>query len=525
MTSKRGPYDAIVLGAGPNGLAAATVLARGGRRVAVVEGRDEPGGLAGRREFASGYRVDGVLSDASLVRPWVVRELGLARHGLAFRERPPVLVPGLDGPGMVLNGQARTVTGVSSEDARRYGDFLAFLDRLRPVLAGLLDRRPPDPLGEAHGLPLMGDLLSLARSGLALRRLGKRQMLEVLRVTPLSLRDWLAEWFDSEKLRAALAAPGLEATFAGPYSPGSVLPLMRLAALTGSEVVGGPAAVIDALLRAAESAGVTLETGRQVTQILVRDRVVTGVETEGGEPLRAPLVLATCDPRQTLLKLLPASAISGSLAGEIASFRARGTTAKIHLGLAAYPEIASRPGEVFERLRLAGDSVEDLERASDAAKYGRISERPWLEVSFPSVADPSLAPAGHHVASILVHWAPYDLGGGWDAAATSRLYELALERLAEHLPSLRQSIVASEVLTPEDLEAVFGLTGGHLHHGEHALDQLLVRPAPCCARYDTPVRGLFLGGSGSHPGGGVTSAPGALAAKRALEASSAPAAG
>ena len=479
----------VVVGAGHNGLTAAALLAKAGRKVVVVEARDRAGGLAARETFGDGHEVPGLLHDTSGVRDRVVRALDLARHGLERRADPLTVVAG----GVRICG-ARVEGEVSATDVERFGEYHAFLGRVGGTLRGLLDAPVPDP---------KGSLWALLRAGWSVRRLGARDMVELMRVAPTCVADWTRDLFDSEQLQAAVAAPALEGNYFGPWSAGSALTLLLRECVAGGEVVGGPAALTDALLAAAKAQGVDVRLGAPVERIQVDKRAVCGVVV-GGETIATTRVLATCDPKLTFLKLVGRRAIPADLAMAMRNIRARGTTAKMHLALSGPLQTAS--GQSFDVLR-TGATLDELERAFDAIKYGGFSERPSLEVRQPSP----------NVASVLVHFAPHDLKGGWTDAQREALGDAAVRELARHCPNVTDLVTAREVLTPADLEARYGLTGGHIHHGEHAPDQLLfLRPTIDCARNRTPVGGLWLGGSGSHPGGGITCAPGMLAAEALL---------
>ena len=509
-------YDLIVIGAGHNGLTTAALLAKRGRRVIVLEKRDQVGGLAGSEEFCPGYPTAGVLHDTARVRRWVIDELGLRNHGLDFRsETAPVLLPQIEGRGLVLHrdpGAAADELGKqSAQDARRYHDFRSFMGRISPPLRRLADRPPPD-LFETG----LGDLVGLGRAALSVRLLGKKDMMEVLRITPMCIADWLDEWFSSDLLKAGLAASALEGCFAGPWSPGTTTNFLWMESKVAEPIAGGSPALIDALEKAAMANGVEIRCGHPVKGITAENGTVTGVNLGGGERLEAKMVAASCDPRHLFLDLVPSRHLSATLERDISAFRARGTTAVVHLALNRPPEFSCRPGFQPERIRI-GETVDELERAFDPVKYGRFSRRPALDILMPTVERPELAPAGHHVLSIAVSCVPHGLEGTWDEASENELYRVVVERLEEYAPGVGDAIVGQHVLTPVDLESEYGVSGGNLFHGEHATDQLIVRPTPDCTGYSTPFEGLFLCGSGSHPGGGVTCAPGALAAKRMLK--------
>ncbi len=508
-------YDAVVIGAGHNGLTAAALLAKGGRSTLLLERRAVIGGLAAGEEFHPGYRTNGVLHDTEGVRPWVVDALDLGRHGLSRQDQaPPTLIPQRDGGGLLLwrdlDKAAEELAAVSPGEADNYRDYRRFIDRLTPVATRLLDNLPPDIFA-----PGAADILSLGRSALALRLLGKREMMEILRVAPMALADWLDERFDSQLLQAALAGPVLQNTVTAPRSPATTATLLRAECLAGMPVKGGPAALITALERAARACGVEIRTDARVAGLVGEAGRISGVQLAGGETVQARTVVASCDPKHLFFELLPPGLISRGLEHSISVFRSRGTAAKVHLALSGYPAFACRPDVRTASIRI-GETLEELERAFDPIKYRKFSDLPILEVQVPTVESTDLAPEGHHVFSILVHFVPFELEGGWSDEARSNLYSRVLARLEEYAPGVSELVVGHEVLTPQDLERRYGVTGGHLHHGEHALDQLLVRPTPECTRYSTPFEGLFLCGSGAHPGGGLTCAPGGLAARRIL---------
>lgn len=500
-------FDVVVIGAGHNGLVAALQLARRGRRVAVFEARDVAGGLCAPREFHPGYRAPGLWHDTAGFRARVADELDLDSHGLAFRDsEPAVLAAGGDGPGLLLS--EAEIAATSAHDAEAWAELRGFVDRVRGFVRSVLDA-PPPPLDVSS----LSGLWQLARRGLALRRLGRDDMTELMRAAPMCVADWLGERFETPALGAALALPGVQSTFMGPWSAGSAINLLFSECAADRSVAGGPAALAEALLAACREQEVEVRTGAAVARIRTANGRVTGITTAAGEDVDADVVAASCDPKRALLELLEPGRLPLDVEESLRVVRARGTTAAVLLALDGPLEFRGREGAAIERTRVAGGTVDELERAFDAVKYRRFSERPALDVRVPTVEDSSLAPAGHHVVSILASFAPREPDGGWSAERKQALGAAIIERLAESAPSLPDRIVAGTVLTPADLERDYGLTGGHLHHGEHALDQMLfMRPAPSCAHYRTPVDGLFLCGSGSHPGGGVTGVPGSLGA-------------
>lgn len=502
----------IVIGAGPNGLATAAYLAKGGRRVLVLEARESTGGLAGAVEFHPGYRASGPLQHSGALRPAVIRELELERYGLDQRDTAPdVRVLGAAGPPLRIPGDPRRAAAAigqhSPADLGAYTKYRALVDSIRAPLLGFIDRPPVQVID-----PPAAQWPGLARRGLELRRLGRRRMLELLRLPSMTVADWLGEWFESDGLKAALALPAIAGTFMGPRSPQSNFNLLLHEAAAGPGVVGDGPALVAALEACARDHGAQIRTAAPVERLLVDSGRIRGVRLRDGSEIAASAVGASCDPKRTLLELVPPGTLPFRLDQGLAHYRSRGTTALVWLALGRPPRPAGAPQEPVEFARAAAD-LDQLEKAFDAVKYGTFSARPALEIHQPTIAAPELAPAGHAVLSVLVHFAPYAAAGGWSDALREELGDVVVDQLAEHFPGLESTVVARRVLSPLDLEALYGTTGGHLHHGEHALDQLLVRPHPGCVGYVTPLRGLFLCGSGSHPGGGLTCAPGRLAAR------------
>lgn len=511
-------YDVIVIGAGHNGLTCAALLARAGRSVLVLERRDNIGGLAASEAFHPGYRTEGLLHDTTGVRASVIDMLNLEHHGLELLTEPaPIYVPQTGGPGLLLHHDPEAareeLSAHSARDAESYIAWRGFLAQLGPVAARLVNSSPPDLTGEQ-----MGSLVKLAGTGLAMRKLGPEAMMEALRIAPMCAADWLSEWFESDLIKAALVSPSVApGTWLGPWSAGSNANLLLHESSARPGIKGGPAALIGALESVARAHGVEIRTGASVSQVRLAGGVVVGVALDTGEEIDADDVAASCDPRHTLLDLVDPKVLGVALQDQILAWRGRGVTAKVHLALRGPLEFAARPGALFEHIRV-GESLNDIERAFDPIKYGRIPERPHLDIRVPTIQDPSLAPEGHHVVSILAHFVPYHLKGGWSAAQRDILGDRVISTLARHVPDLHENIVAREVLSPADLTERYGLVEGHVLHGEHALDQLLfMRPCDTCSQYKTPIDGLYLCGSGSHPGGGISCAPGALSAAAMLK--------
>jgi len=507
-------FDIIVIGGGHNGLTAAVNLAKKGKKVLVLEKRNVLGGIAAGEEFHPGYRTAGLLNDTSGVRTSVVKELNLGKFGLnTLQSRPAVTLLSKDGKAVTLSADVEKacaeIAKFSSKDAEAYREYRAFIGKISGFVLSLLNEFPPD-------LTALGtkQLWELAKKGLALKKLGKQTMLEFLKVAPMSVADFLNERFETQFLKAGIAAPALHGSFTGPWSSYTTLNLLMWECTANECVVGGPQALVTALERAAREAGVEIRTGAEVTKIVLdAHRKVTGVQLAGGEVISVRFVASSCTPKITFYDLLSPNQISYTLDHAIKHYRSRGTTAKVNLAVNKAIQFNGVDGVEFAR---TGNSFDEMEKAFDPIKYRKFSDEPVLDVHVPSLQDSSLAPSGHAVVSIVVHFAPYQFDEGWSEGTKQRLQDNVINTLAQYVPDLRSILVASETLTPVDLESRYSLTSGHIFHGEPAVDQLITRPIPACARYSTPVEGLYLCGSGSHPGGGITGMPGYLGSKMIL---------
>jgi phytoene dehydrogenase-like protein len=387
------------------------------------------------------------------------------------------------------------------------------MERVCGIVAPMLAAAPPDIES-----PNAGDLWNLLKTGRRFRKLGKRDGYRLLRWAPMPVADLMDEWFESDLLRATVAAPALSGTMFGPRSAGSALLLLmqeahRMLAGNSTRVRGGPGALTGAMAAAARAAGAEIRTGAPVERIVVANDHVAAVVVNG-EQIPVARVLSAIDPKTTFLRLIDPSDLGPDFRLKIEHFRARGTTAKINLALSALPTFnAARESERLSGRIHIGPAIDYLERAFDHAKYGEMSSEPWLDVMIPSIIEPALAPAGAHVMSIVVHYAPHQLRAAkWDSL-NEQLLDTVLRTLDRYAPGIRSLIVASQVITPAELESEYGFHGGHIFHGELALDQFFtMRPLLGYARYDSPVRGLHLCGAGTHPGGFMTGASGRLAA-------------
>ena len=516
-------YDVVVIGGGHNGLVAAAYLGRAGRKVLVLERAHELGGTARSVDVAPGFRAPGLLHDLGEFRASVVRDLQLEQHGLRLI-RPPVaaFVSEPDDRIVLYPDPARTAEGLrarSARDADAYQVFDARIRSLASFIAHVAAATPPDIES-----PSPRDAFAALRLGRSLRSLGKRAAREALRVLPMPVADLVGDVFESEPLRAGLASRAVALTAMGPWTPGTALLYLlrstegRGAAGAPAFAAGGPDALIGALASAARSVGVEIRTDADVSAMVTRDGRVTGVALASGEEVEARAVLSSADPKRTLGLLDPVVA-GPTLLWRGRNIRSPGSAAVVSLALDGLPSFrgVDDPAVLSGRI-VVGPSIDHLERAADDHKYGRISEAPFLEMTIPSIADPTLAPEGSHVLSAVFHSAPYRLrDGGWDDAGGDHVGDLALKAMEEVAPGLSDRVVARRVSTPVDLERDLALTEGCAMHAEPGLDQFFAwRPLLGHARYRFAIPGLYLAGSGAHPGGGLTGAPGANAAREML---------
>ena len=503
---------AIVIGAGHNGLVAAFYLARRGYRPVVLERREDVGGGAITGEIHRGFAGPTLSHECRLHRE-IVRDMQLDRHGLELlRADSHVCAISDRGAPIALNDTVHTdgSRGVSAKDADAYVTFRSVLSKAAAVIGTTLTAPPP-----AIDAPATADLLHLLKAGKRFRDLGRRDGYRLLRWITMPADDLAREWFEHDLLRAAVAAPALSGTMCGPRSAGSAFLLLLREAhqqLAGGPmfVRGGPGALTRALSAAARAAGADIRTGTPVERILVDEGRVRGV-VAGGTEIPTSLVVSAVDPKTTFLSLVGAADLEPDFAAKVRNYRATGTLAKVNLALAALPAFGVEEGLLSGRIHV-GPTLDYMERAFDHAKYGELSSEPWLDVRIPTILQPDLAPPGAHVASIYVHYAPRHLRGSDWSQARGALLDRTLNVLERHAPGIRGQVVDAHVVTPEDLERDHGAWGGHIFHGELALDQLFtMRPLLGFARYAAPISGLYLCGAGTHPGGFMSGVSGQLA--------------
>ena len=521
-------YDIIIIGGGHNGLVAACYLAKAGLKTLVLERREIVGGAAVTEEIHPGFRCSTLAHSAAPFVPQITKGLRLDRYGLEFIT-PPVKVLALAPEARsicIYNDTAQTIRElekVSAKDARSYPEFERSFSRIGKMLAPLLTMTPP-----AIEHPSPGELWNLGKLGRSFRGLGKQDAYRLLRWGPMAVADLVAEWFETETLRAVVAARGIFGAFAGPWSAGTSTGLLWQAAMDGHAigpaafVKGGMGALTEALASAARDAGVEIRTGAKVEKIETHEDRASKILLKGGEEISARAIVSNADPRTTFLKLVDPVCLDPSFLQKMQNYRAAGVSAKINLALSGLPTFVGVEDE-DARTKLSGrihigPDIDYLEQAFDAAKYGDYSRQPYLDITIPSLLDPKLAPAGAHVMSVYVQYAPHKLKDGDWNARREEFADNVIDVLSSYAPNLKELIVARQVITPLDLQETYGMSGGHIHHGEQSLDQFFTfRPLIGWAQYRTPIKGLYLCGAGTHPGGGVTGGPGANAAREIIK--------
>jgi phytoene dehydrogenase-like protein len=520
----------VIIGGGHNALITAFYLAKGGFKPLVLERREMVGGGAITEEFHPGFRASTLAHTLGPLRADVAKDLQLEKFEYeVIHPDPRVFAPASDGKALFFyNDAAKTAAGIarfSAKDAAKYTQFGESLEETAGFFKQLTSITPP-----AIDHPTPEDLWNLLKTGRGVRSLGKTGIFDLLRWGPMAVADFVAEFFETELLRATIAARGIFGTALGPWSAGSTAVLLLRAAADSHPVGsaafprGGLGSFTRALAECAKQAGAEIRTDAEVQRIRIKDAAVTGVVLSDGEEIAVEAVVSGADPKRTFFNLVDPSQLDPTFANRMKNFRANGTVAKINLALGGLPAFAALDSNESSLKALSGrihigPDIDYLERAFDASKYGDFSKAPWLDVTIPTILDPALAPDGKHVLSAYVQFAPYKLKeGNWDARRKD-LGDTVIKTLATYAANLPGLVEGIQVITPKDLETSYGFTGGHIFHGELALDQLFtMRPVLDWARYKTPIRGLFLCGSGTHPGNGLTGASSANAAREIIHA-------
>ena len=522
-------YDAIVIGGGHNGLVAAAYLARAGRRTLVLERRPLVGGAAVTEEVFPGFKFSVFSYVVSLLRPEIIRELELPRHGLQILPLESTVTPLDNGDYLASwadpDESRRELCRHSTRDADAMVVFGRLMHHMAMAVKPILNMVPPDPASLSPG-----DLAGLLKLAGHFRALGAARFHALHKLMTLSSADYLDEWFEFEGLKATKSASGIIGTFLGPRSPGTAYVLLHhyMGEIDGAFRAwgfqkGGTGAISGAIASAARAHGAEIRTDAAVERVIVRGGRATGVALEGGEEIAANVVVSGLDPRLTFTRLVEPKSHPAELVDGVRRYKFRGSSGKVNLALAGLPDFTCIPGQ-GRHLRGAvsiSPSIEYLERAYDDAKYGEFSRHPYMDIVIPSMIDPGMAPPGKHVMSIFVQYAPYEIEGGWTDAARDAFGDAVIRTLARYAPNIESLILHRQVLTPADIERITGLTEGNIFQGELALQQLFfMRPVPRWAKYRTPIRGYWQCGAGTHPGGGIMGGSGRLAALEILKAAS-----
>jgi phytoene dehydrogenase-like protein len=518
-------YDAIVVGGGHNGLVCAAYLARAGKRVVVLERSDIVGGAARSEEVFPGFRFSVFSYVVSLLRPEIIRDLDLPRHGLHILPLESTVTPLANGDYLGQWGDhdqnRRELARHSLRDAEAYDEFGRLMYQMARAVKPFLAMTPPDPT--SLGWP---DLRGMWKLGRELRGLGRERFHALHKLMTMSSADYLDEWFETEALKATKSASGIIGTFLGPRSPGTAYVLLHhyMGEIDGvfrawGFAKGGNGSVSGAIAAAAREHGAEIRTSAPVARVLVGNGRATGVVVVNGDELHADVVVSSADPRRTFMQLVGPEHLPDDFASAIRNFKFRGSSGKVNLALSELPNFSCLPG-VGPHLRGAisiSPSVDYLERAYDDAKYGEVSTEPYMDIVIPSMIDPSMAPPGQHVMSIFVQYVPYHVNGGWTDQKREAFGDRVIDTLAKYAPNIKSSILHRQVITPADIERIVGISEGNIFHGELALEQMFfLRPVPRWAKYRTPIHGLYQCGSGTHPGGGVMGASGRNAAMTIL---------
>jgi phytoene dehydrogenase-like protein len=514
-------YDVIIIGGGHNGLVAAAYLARAGRRTLVLERRPLIGGAAVTEEIFPGFKFSVFSYVVSLLRPEIIRDLELPRHGLQILPLESTVTPLDNGDYLASwadpDETRRELTRHSPRDAEAAVQFGRLMHHMAMAVKPILGMVPPDPASLAPS-----DLAGLLRLGRHVRTLGAERFHALYKLMTMSSADYLDEWYEFDALKATKSASGIIGTFMGPRSPGSAYVLLHhyMGEIDGAFRAwgfqkGGTGAISESIASAARAHGAEIRTDADVARVIVRNGRVTGVALANGDEIAAPVVVSGLDPRRTFLDLVERDVLPSDVVEAVERYKFRGSSGKVNLALSGLPNFTCMPG-VGAHLRGAfsiSPSVAYLERAYDDAKYGEFSRNPYMDIVIPSMIDPEMAPPGKHVMSVFVQYAPYHLNGGWTDAKRDAFGDAVVRTIARYAPNIESLILHRQVLTPADIERITGLSEGNIFQGELALHQLFfLRPAPQWAKYRTPISGYWQCGAGTHPGGGIMGASGRLAA-------------
>ena len=523
MTSNQ--YDAIIIGGGHNGLIAAAYLARAGKKVVVLERRPVIGGAAVTEEIFPGYKFTEFSYVVSLLRPEIIRDLELPKHGLKILPLPSTFTPMENGDYLAAwddhDLTRREIYRHSPRDAEAYDEYGRLMARTAKAIKPLISLVPPDPSSLSPR-----DLLGLLKLGRFARGLKEKELYQIAKLMTQSSADLLEEWFETDALKGTKAASGIIGTFLGPRSPGTAYVLLHhyMGEIDGAFrawgfAKGGSGGVSGAIAGAAQALGAEIRVNASVSQVIVKGGHAVGVALENGDELHSKVVLSAADPKRTFLGFVEPKYFPDDFVTAIRNFRVRGSSGKVNIALSELPDFTALPGEeaLYRGAVSISPSIDYIERAYDDAKYGKVSKRPYIDMIFPSAIDPDMAPPSGHVLSCFVQYAPYDIEGGWDDAKRDELGEAVISTIEQYAPNIRKAILGMQVISPKDIESIAGITGGNIFHGELLLHQIFfLRPAPQWADFRTPLKGYYFGAAGAHPGGGVMGAAGLLAAKEIL---------
>jgi phytoene dehydrogenase-like protein len=516
-------HDAIIIGGGHNGLVTAAYLAKAGKKVLVLEKRERIGGAAVSEQIFPGFTFSVYSYVVSLLRPEIIRDLELPRHGLQILPLESTVTPLPNGDYLGQWGDSdRSRAELYRHSARDYealGEFGRLMHHMAMAVRPILGMMPPDPTSLSPR-----ELLGMLKFGNHFRSLGEKKFQALYKLMTMSSADFLDEWFECEPLKATKSASGIIGTFLGPRSPGTAYVLLHhyMGEIDGAFrawgfAKGGTGSVSEAIASSARSFGAEIRTNADVAHVLVKNGEACGVVLANGDELLADTVVSGLDPRRTFLQMLDPAQLPSELVAGVKRYKFRGSSGKVNVALSELPKFPSVPLDAMRGAISMSPSIDYLERAYDDAKYGEFSKQPYMDIVFPSMLDPGMAPPGKHVMSVFVQYAPYHLNGGWTDAKREAFGDAVINTLSQYAPNLKSAILHRQVITPPDIERVTGLTEGNIFQGELSLNQLFfLRPAHPWARYNTPVKRYYQCGSGTHPGGGIMGASGRLAALRIL---------